>query len=149
MSVKVEGFEEGGGGQERLPSSQRRGRKPRHDAKSAQLNIRMEPSLKAAGDIVLEREGISPSEAVRLLYEYLVRKKQLPRELCESDAPDASDSWAHEHAGFATRAYEELTGTPFDSAAARGLALRDLREGRLGGERAVLSGASCEGDADA
>ena len=38
-------------------------------ATMAQLNVRLRPELKAAGDSVLELYGISPSELVRTLWE--------------------------------------------------------------------------------
>lgn len=36
---------------------------------TAQLNVRLQPELKAAGDSVLELYGISPSELIRTLWE--------------------------------------------------------------------------------
>lgn len=44
----------------------------------ATLNVRMSKELKGNGDAVLERCGISVSEAVRGLYEYLAREQKLP-----------------------------------------------------------------------
>ena len=38
-------------------------------SKMAQLNVRMDPELKAAGDSVLDLYGISPSELIRALWE--------------------------------------------------------------------------------
>lgn len=38
-------------------------------ATMVQLNVRMKPELKAAGDSVLELYGVSPSEVIRALWE--------------------------------------------------------------------------------
>ena len=43
--------------------------------KATQLNVRIEPALKAEGDRVLAEMGLSPSEAIRLFYEYLVANR--------------------------------------------------------------------------
>lgn len=88
----------------------RPGRKPKPDAKNAQINIRMDSNLKAAGDIVLERLGTSASEAVRCLYEYLVREQDLPKELLCSLRDAHVDSWAQHGAGFVWKQYREETG---------------------------------------
>lgn len=47
-------------------------------ASSAVLNIRLPEDLKRHGNQVLERNGISTSEAVRKLYEYLEREQDIP-----------------------------------------------------------------------
>ena len=47
-------------------------------AQASTLNIRLLDSLKTHGNQVLEREGISASEAVRKLYEYLEREQKMP-----------------------------------------------------------------------
>lgn len=47
-------------------------------AQASTLNIRLLNSLKTHGNQVLEREGISASEAVRKLYEYLEREQKMP-----------------------------------------------------------------------
>lgn len=41
--------------------------------KMAQLNVRMDPELKAAGDSVLDLYGVSPSELVRAVWEKIAR----------------------------------------------------------------------------
>ncbi|MCL1797872.1 MAG: hypothetical protein FWG24_06155 [Eggerthellaceae bacterium] len=45
---------------------------------NATLNVRMPEELKFGGDAVLEREGISVSNAVRGLYEYLKTNQDIP-----------------------------------------------------------------------
>lgn len=90
----------------------RRGRRPRADAKSAQINIRMEPNLKAAGDAVLERLGMRPSDVVRALYEYLVREQRIPEELVTEASFGSAASWTDEWAGCVPRMLGQLSGTP-------------------------------------
>lgn len=45
---------------------------------NATLNVRLPESLKAHGGAVLEREGLSVSDAVRSLYEYMEREQTFP-----------------------------------------------------------------------
>ena len=52
------------------------------------LNIRLVDSLKTHGNQVLAREGISVSEAVRKLYEYLEREQKMPECLMENSQND-------------------------------------------------------------
>lgn len=40
-----------------------------------QMNIRISPKLKKEGDSVLARLGLSPSEGIRRIYEFLVRNQ--------------------------------------------------------------------------
>ncbi len=47
-------------------------------ASTAQLNVRLDQSLKQSGDAVLARHGISPSEAVRGLWHFMAANQQLP-----------------------------------------------------------------------
>ncbi|MDO4183249.1 MAG: type II toxin-antitoxin system RelB/DinJ family antitoxin [Coriobacteriia bacterium] len=58
-------------------------------AKQSTLNIRLDQGLKKRGNEVLEREGISVSEAVRRLYAYMEREQKVPPELVEQQAEDA------------------------------------------------------------
>lgn len=48
------------------------------DDRPVQMNVRMNRQLKDAGDAVLERLGISASQAVRELWEYLVVNEHMP-----------------------------------------------------------------------
>ncbi len=52
---------------------------------TAQLNVRLEQSLKQSGDAVLARHGVSPSEAVRGLWHFMAANQQLPAILDERD----------------------------------------------------------------
>ena len=81
-----------------VEEARRRGRRPKQHTKAAQINIRMEPSLKEAGDTVLDRLGVTPSEAVRALYEYLVSEQDLPEGLPLDRKAVARDHWAREGA---------------------------------------------------
>ncbi|WP_139652116.1 type II toxin-antitoxin system RelB/DinJ family antitoxin [Raoultibacter phocaeensis] len=49
----------------------------------ATLNVRMPEDLKRNGDRVLEREGVSVSDAVRGLYRYLEDEQKVPEWLIE------------------------------------------------------------------
>ena len=80
----------------------RRGRRPKPDAKVAQINIRMDPTLKTSGDAVLSRLGVTPSDAVRALYEYLASEQDLPEGLAPKHVV-AQTHWAAENAGLALR----------------------------------------------
>ena len=46
--------------------------------KDATLNIRLEPTLKQHGAAVLQREGLTVTEAVRALYEYMDEHQEFP-----------------------------------------------------------------------
>lgn len=48
------------------------------DRHSAQMNVRMDRQLKEAGDAVLASLGMTPSQAVRALWEYLVVNGRMP-----------------------------------------------------------------------
>lgn len=48
------------------------------DRHSAQMNVRMDRQLKEAGDAVLASLGMTPSQAVRALWEYLVINERMP-----------------------------------------------------------------------
>lgn len=47
-------------------------------AATAQLNVRIDPVLKKSGDSVLARHKLTPSDAVRALWDYLARNQTLP-----------------------------------------------------------------------
>ena len=48
------------------------------DKKSIQMNVRIDRQLKEAGDAVLAHIGMTPSQAVRALWEYLVVNGRMP-----------------------------------------------------------------------
>ena len=45
---------------------------------AANINLRLPDSLKQHGNQVLERNGVSTTEAIRKLYEYLERNQDIP-----------------------------------------------------------------------
>ena len=50
---------------------------------STQMNVRMERAVKAQGDAVLERFGITPSQAVRGLWQYIALHDDVPEYMKE------------------------------------------------------------------
>ena len=58
-------------------------------AANATLNVRLPESLKAHGSAVLEKEGMSVSDAVRSLYEYMEREQAFPDALRTQPTEDA------------------------------------------------------------
>jgi len=47
-------------------------------AKTATVRARVEPSLKAKAEVVLRRLGMSPTVAITLFYEQIVRQRAVP-----------------------------------------------------------------------
>lgn len=45
---------------------------------SVQMNIRIDPVLKATGDSILRRNGYTPSAAIQTLWAYMTEHQQLP-----------------------------------------------------------------------
>ena len=48
------------------------------DTRPVQMNVRIDRQLKEAGDTVLAHIGMTPSQAVRALWEYLVINERMP-----------------------------------------------------------------------
>ena len=57
-------------------------------AATATLNVRMDEGLKERGNQVFARRGISTTEAVRKLYEYVDREQDVPKWMESSSAED-------------------------------------------------------------
>lgn len=57
-------------------------------ASMAQLNVRMKPELKAAGDSVLDLYGISPSELIRTLWQKISLGKEALAQVADALAAD-------------------------------------------------------------
>lgn len=55
-----------------------------------QVNIRMDDSLKQAGDEVLERYGFSATQAIRALWEYVAHSGEVPDFMLSAE-PDADE----------------------------------------------------------
>lgn len=45
---------------------------------ATQMNVRIDSSLKNAGDAVLSAHGFTASQAIRALWEYLITQEALP-----------------------------------------------------------------------
>ena len=93
---------------------------------TVQLNTRIDPGLKARGDAVFARAGLTSSEVVRAVWEAAARTQELPD--CVRAATEAGRS-AHSDAikkgsGLARRMAEEL-GVRISSALPDYYALRD------------------------
>lgn len=56
----------------------------------AQLNVRMSPELKAAGDSVLDLYGVSPSELIRALWEKIAQGETAFKQVAETLAAEPS-----------------------------------------------------------
>lgn len=56
---------------------------------TTQMNVRLETDLKQSGDKVLSDRGISPSAAVRSLWEYLDRNRDLPEFMTQAESDRA------------------------------------------------------------
>ena len=54
----------------------------------ATINARMPDALKRGGTRVLNKNGVSPTQIIRRLYDYMEREGRIPE--CLEDAPSAS-----------------------------------------------------------
>jgi DNA-damage-inducible protein J len=55
-------------------------------AKTGYLNARIDPNLKAKAEKVLDRVGVSASQAITMFYRQVVLRKGLPFEVCIPNA---------------------------------------------------------------
>ena len=81
--------------------------------KTTQMNVRIGAELKSAGDALFAQWGLSPSEAVRRLYEWVVGTGKRPEALLapglSQDVASAElDQLAYGGCGLATRMYEQM-----------------------------------------
>lgn len=106
-------------------------------ANTAQLNIRIDPSIKEAGDAVLAGFGRTATDAVRALWSYLAAAKRLPS-FMESEGEQEKVRYRKEVAGSGVAmaaamardaglsvnlqdlSYEELREAAFEEALAEG-----------------------------
>jgi DNA-damage-inducible protein J len=58
--------------------------------KTATLNARLEPQLKAKAERVLRKLDLSPTEAVRLFYRQIALRQGLPFDVCIPNAKTVS-----------------------------------------------------------
>lgn len=73
------------------------------DATVVQMNVRLDAELKAKGDSVLERAGLTPTKAVRALWERLVSCADRPERAIELLMPQERASDGSEDAERARR----------------------------------------------
>lgn len=66
------------------------------DTRPVQMNVRMNRQLKEAGDAVLSRMGMTPSQAVRSLWEYLVVQGKVPDGIETADSGGELTSESHD-----------------------------------------------------
>lgn len=62
-------------------------------AMSTQMNTRIEAALKRQGDAVLERFGITPSQAIRGLWRYLSFHNDIPEYMKEQRRSQDDERW--------------------------------------------------------
>lgn len=86
------------------------------DRRSAQMNVRLDSQLKEAGDAVLASLGMTPSQAVRELWQYLTENGDMPIAKRNNDEvlPDdirskASSSHVSEGAALISNYYERFS----------------------------------------
>lgn len=86
------------------------------DRRSVQMNVRLDSQLKEAGDAVLARIGMTPSQAVRELWQYLIENGHMPIAKRNNDevSPDdirskASSSHVSEGATLVSNYYERFS----------------------------------------
>ena len=76
---------------------------------TVQLNTRIDPGLKARGDAVFARAGLSSSEVVRAVWETAARTQEVPDCVRAAKKPrDAHIETIRASAGLARRMAEEL-----------------------------------------
>ena len=100
---------------------------------TAQLNVRIDDGLKAAGDAVLERHGVPAVQVIRDVWRYMAEHQRIPQlgERASSTAAPIDDAARHrieEQSGMALRlareaglraeleamTYEQLRETAYD-----------------------------------
>lgn len=86
------------------------------DRRSAQMNVRLDSQLKEAGDAVLASLGMTPSQAVRELWQYVTENGHMPIAKRNNDEvlPDdirskASSSHVSEGAALISNYYERFS----------------------------------------
>lgn len=80
---------------------------------SVQMNIRIDPALKATGDLVLRRNGYTPSAAIQTFWSYMTEHQQLPTFMPKKKSHSLDEEQLREIEegnGLAWRLLEETTG---------------------------------------
>jgi DNA-damage-inducible protein J len=70
----------------------------RDERADATINVRIPQSLKEGGEAVLEREGISVSEAIRRFYVFLEHRQKIPDCIRDKGTSSSSDLIAQKRA---------------------------------------------------
>lgn len=100
-------------------------------AATIQMNTRISKALKQSGDAVLERNGYTPSSAVRALWLYLSEHGSLPSFMPKAKNTTSKDERAAEiesNTGMAIRMLEDLIGKERVSGQDDELSYEELRE---------------------
>ena len=86
------------------------------DSRPVQMNVRIDRQLKEAGDAVLAHLGMTPSQAVRELWQYLIENGHMPVAKMNNDEvlsddirSKASPSHASEGAALISNFYERFS----------------------------------------
>lgn len=76
---------------------------------TAQLNVRIDADLKAAGDSVLDRFGVSSVQIVRSAWQYMADHQKLPSFAQKADvqSPDKATAQISDGAGMAIKLARE------------------------------------------
>ena len=82
------------------------------DAAQTQMNVRLNAERKARGDEVLAGFGLTPTQAVRSLWDYLATRKALPEFMAADTEGDESEQYSPQSlsetgAGMAVRLARE------------------------------------------
>ena len=100
-------------------------------AATIQMNTRISKALKQSGDAVLERNGYTPSSAVRALWLYLSEHGSLPSFMPKAKNATSKDERVAEiesNTGMAIRMLEDLIGKERVSGQDGELSYEELRE---------------------
>lgn len=100
-------------------------------AATIQMNTRISKALKQSGDAVLERNGYTPSSAVRALWLYLSEHGSLPSFMPKAKNATSKDERAakiESNTGMAIRMLEDLIGKERVSGQDDELSYEELRE---------------------
>lgn len=65
--------------------------------KSIQMNVRVNQELKSDGDAVLSELNMTPSEAVRLLYEFIIKNRNNLNKVKETFGIDGANTDSKKH----------------------------------------------------
>ncbi len=79
-------------------------------AGAVQMNVRIDPALKQRGDAIFQKQGITPSQAVRCLWEYAAEHGSVPDFMCGTATTGRDEelrrklALVEKYSGYATRA---------------------------------------------